>query len=138
MWPHYPFVFRSLPCRPRVSQPTDALAPLPSPPRAVASPASQIATSSTSYLTLLEQTTSLLITALLSHQSLSPLSAPTTLPLSTTPPCKVTIQLAKPVTLASCQRLKRQFTKMNMQMKREFDPATVARLFAEYLEGAVN
>ncbi|ORY89047.1 chromatin associated protein KTI12 [Leucosporidium creatinivorum] len=91
-------------------------------------------TSTTSYLTLLESTTSLLITTLLSQQALSPLSGTTTLVLPTTPAVKVQLNIYKPVSMPMLQRLKRQFSKLNQQAQTELTQEQIARLFAEYLE----
>jgi protein KTI12 len=98
----------------------------------------QVHTSTTSYLTLLESTTSLLISTLLSQQSLSPLSGTTTLVLPTTPTVRVQLNIFKPVSMPMLQRLKRQFSKLNQQAQTELTQDQIARLFAEYLEGGVR
>ncbi|GAA5823836.1 hypothetical protein JCM11251_003315 [Rhodosporidiobolus azoricus] len=99
-------------------------------------------TSSTSYLTLLESTTSSLISTLLSRQSLSPLSGSTLLVLPSTPtsptPIRVEVSLFKPVTMPQLQRLKRQFTTLNVKTGREFGAETIASMFAEYLQGQLR
>lgn len=83
-------------------------------------------------------TTSLLITTLLSQQSLSPLSGTTTLVLPTTPSVRVQLNIYKPVSMPMLQRLKRQFSKLNQQAQTELTQDQIARLFAEYLEGGVR
>ncbi|KAM0753765.1 chromatin associated protein KTI12 [Meredithblackwellia eburnea MCA 4105] len=96
-------------------------------------------TSSTSYLTLLEQTTSVVITTLLERQALSPLAGPTTLTIPTSPPTKVTINLQnKTLSMPVCQRMKRQFTKLNQHTGREMGADSIATLFASYLEDSVR
>ncbi|KAL8293260.1 hypothetical protein RQP46_000954 [Phenoliferia psychrophenolica] len=97
-----------------------------------------VVTSTTSYLTLLEQTTTTLITTLLSTQALSPLSGPTSLLLPTTPPVRVTITLYKAVSMTMCQRLKRQFTRLNQHARNEMGVESIAQLFATYLEDATR
>ena len=94
---------------------------------------------------MLESTTSLLLTTLLQTQQLispSPLSS-TSLSLPTTPPVRIEITLNKVLSMAMGQRLKKQFTKLNMQAGsaghgRELGVESIARLFGEYLEGAVR
>ncbi|GJN92412.1 hypothetical protein Rhopal_005442-T1 [Rhodotorula paludigena] len=96
-----------------------------------------IQTSSTSYLSLLDSTSTLIITTLLSRQSLSPLSGPTPLTLPTSPaPTRITLELNKPVTMPQLQRLKRQFTQLNARTAsgREFREKEIAELFAQYLQ----
>ncbi|GAA5843145.1 hypothetical protein JCM9279_001875 [Rhodotorula babjevae] len=104
-----------------------------------------IQTSSTSYLTLLDSTSSSLITALLSRQSLSPLSGPTTLTLPSSsasrgaaPPSRptVTLTLNRPVALPQLQRLKRQFVQLHARTAgaSEFDEARIVAMFAQYVE----
>ncbi|GAA5883748.1 hypothetical protein JCM16303_002351 [Sporobolomyces ruberrimus] len=104
-----------------------------------------VQTSSTSYLTILESTTSSVVTAVISAQSLSPLSGPTPLLLSSTsssagPELRITIDLRKPASMPQLQRLKRQFVTMNkgagggMELGRE----RVADLFAKYLESQLR
>ncbi|GAA5961428.1 hypothetical protein JCM3765_003576 [Sporobolomyces pararoseus] len=104
-----------------------------------------VQTSSTSYLTILESTTSSVVSAVLSAQSLSPLSGPTPLLLSSTSSTstqelRTTIDLRKPVSMPQLQRLKRQFVTMNkgagggMELGRE----RVADLFAKYLESQLR
>jgi len=99
----------------------------------------QVQTSSTSYLTVLESTTSSVVASILSAQALSPLSGPTPLFLSSTassPELRITINLQKAVSMPQLQRLKRQFVTMNkgagggMEIGRE----KLADLFAKYLE----
>ncbi|GAA5856616.1 hypothetical protein JCM8547_005893 [Rhodosporidiobolus lusitaniae] len=98
-----------------------------------------IATSSTSYLTQLEQTTSLLIQTLLAQQSLSPLSGSTTLVLPTSPqPTRVELTINKPVTMPQLQRLKRQFTQLNARTGKEFGVQAIASMFAEYVQGQLR
>ena len=102
----------------------------------------QAVTSTTTYLTLLESTTSLLLTTILQTQqtvSPSPLSSSSLL-LSTTPPVRIEISLNKVMSMAMGQRLKKQFTKLNMQAGsgKEMGVESIATLFAEYLEGAVR
>ncbi|GAA5974094.1 hypothetical protein JCM21900_000281, partial [Sporobolomyces salmonicolor] len=102
-----------------------------------------VQTSSTSYLTLLESTTSLLVTALLSAQSLSPLSGPTTLLLPSSasspgPEVRVTLSVTKPVSMPMLQRLKRQFTTLNARTGVELGRGAIADLFAQYLEGQLR
>ncbi|GAA5915621.1 hypothetical protein JCM6882_002363 [Rhodosporidiobolus microsporus] len=95
--------------------------------------------SSTSYLTRLESTTSLLISTLLSRQSLSPLSGPTLLVLAAQPsPIRVEVDIHKPVTMPQLQRLKRQFTTLNVKTGREFGAETIASMFAEYVQGQLR
>lgn len=98
----------------------------------------QVVTSTTSYLTLLEQTTTILITTLLSTQALSPLSGPTNLLLPTTPPVRITVTLNKTISMPMCQRLKRQFTKLNQHARNEMGVESIAQLFAQYLEDATR
>jgi protein KTI12 len=96
-------------------------------------------TSSTSYLTLLDSTSTLLIASLLSRQSLSPLSGPTTLVLPTSPaPTRVEVTINKPVSMPQLQRLKRQFTQLNARAGKEFGQETIARMFADYVEGQLR
>ncbi|BGP34258.1 kti12, chromatin associated [Rhodotorula toruloides] len=95
-------------------------------------------TSSTSYLTLLDSASSALITSLLSLQSLSPLSGPTTLlvPLSSSPPTKIDLTLpSRPLTLPMLQRLKRQFVQLHARTASsvEFGEEEVVRMFGRYL-----
>ncbi|BGP26622.1 kti12, chromatin associated [Rhodotorula toruloides] len=95
-------------------------------------------TSSTSYLTLLDSASSSLITSLLSLQSLSPLSGPTTLtvPLSSSPPTQITLNLpSRPLTMPMLQRLKRQFVQLHARTasRVEFGEAEVVRMFGQYL-----
>ncbi|GAA6029020.1 hypothetical protein JCM8097_001555 [Rhodosporidiobolus ruineniae] len=98
-----------------------------------------IVTSSTSYLTLLESTTSLLIRTLLSQQSLSPLMGTTTLLLPTSPrETRVQLEVNKPVTMPQLQRLKRQFTTLNARAGREFGQEAIASMFAEYVQGQLR
>ncbi|GAA6013624.1 hypothetical protein JCM10207_004794 [Rhodosporidiobolus poonsookiae] len=98
-----------------------------------------VQTSSTSYLTRLESTTSLLIQTLLSQQSLSPLSGPTTLVLSTSPkPTRIELSIFKPVTMPQLQRLKRQFTQLNARAGTEFSQERIASMFSEYVEGQLR
>ncbi|GAA5876196.1 hypothetical protein JCM1840_007068 [Sporobolomyces johnsonii] len=102
-----------------------------------------VQTSSTSYLTLLESTTSLLVTSLLSAQSLSPLSGPTTLLLASSasspgPEVRVTLSVTKPVSMPMLQRLKRQFTTLNARTGSELGRGAIADLFAQYLEGQLR
>ncbi|GAA5922170.1 hypothetical protein JCM3775_003514 [Rhodotorula graminis] len=102
-----------------------------------------VQTSSTSYLTLLDSTSSSLITALLSRQSLSPHSGPTTLtlpPSSSAPrtaaPLRVTLTLNRPVALPQLQRLKRQFVQLHARTAgaTEFDDKRIVAMFAQYVE----
>ncbi|GAA5993033.1 hypothetical protein JCM10908_003068 [Rhodotorula pacifica] len=103
----------------------------------------QATTSSTSYLTRLDSSSSALISSLLSLQSLSPLSGPTTLsvPLSSSssafqpPSIKVTVDLNRPVTLPMLQRLKRQFIQLNARTASgtEFKEKEIVSLFAQYV-----
>ncbi|GAA5891373.1 hypothetical protein JCM8208_002606 [Rhodotorula glutinis] len=103
-----------------------------------------IQTSSTSYLTLLDSASSSLITALLSRQSLSPLSGPTTLtlpsptsaPRTAAPPPRVTLTLNRPVALPQLQRLKRQFVQLHARTAgaTEFDETRIVAMFAQYIE----
>lgn len=117
----------------------------------------QATTSSTSYLTRLDSSSSALISSLLSLQSISPLSGPTTLsvPLSsssssssttaTTAATKkknaesttirVTVDLNRPVTLPMLQRLKRQFIQLNARTASatEFGEREIVSLFAQYV-----
>lgn len=93
--------------------------------------------STASYLTQLESTTSTLISTLLATQSLSPLSGATQLLLPTSPPVRITITVNKPVSMPLCQRLKRQFTKLNMHTANELSVERIAQLFAEYLENGI-
>ncbi|GAA5912780.1 Kti12p [Sporobolomyces salmoneus] len=104
-----------------------------------------VQTSSTSYLTILESTTSNVVSAVVSAQSLSPLSGPTPLLLPSTPASggselRITIDLRKPVSMPQLQRLKRQFVTMNkgagggLELARE----RVADLFAKYLESQLR
>ncbi|BGP18659.1 hypothetical protein JCM10213_002903 [Rhodosporidiobolus nylandii] len=96
-------------------------------------------TSSTSYLTILESTTSFLIQTLLSQQSLSPLSGNTTLVLPASPKAlRVELTINKPVTMPQLQRLKRQFTQLNARAGREFSQEAIASMFAEYVEGQLR
>lgn len=95
-------------------------------------------TSATSYLTLLESTTSLLITTLLARQALSPLNGTTSLVVPTQPESvRVELTLHRSVSMAMLQRLKRQFTKFQQQMGNEMDTRAIATLFADYLEANV-
>lgn len=89
-------------------------------------------------MTILELTTSSLITTLLESQALSPLSGPTLLVLPTNPPVRVTITLNKTVSMPACQRLKRQFTKLNQHGKAELSLQSIAELFARYLEDSIR
>ncbi|GAA6060825.1 hypothetical protein JCM10212_005243 [Sporobolomyces blumeae] len=107
-----------------------------------------INTSSTSYLTMLEQTTSSVVAAILSAQALSPLSGPTPLLLSASSSspstssalssreAKLSIDLRKPVSMPQLQRYKRQFVTMNKGAGggTELDRDRVAGLFVTYLE----
>ncbi|GAA5974754.1 hypothetical protein JCM11641_007253 [Rhodosporidiobolus odoratus] len=94
-----------------------------------------VASSSTSYLTLLESTTSLLINTLLSQQSLSPLSGLTTLVLPTSPKAiRLQLEVNKPVTMPQLQRLKRQFTQLNARAGAEFGQEAIAKMFGEYVQ----
>ena len=95
-------------------------------------------TSSTSYLTRLEQSTSLFISTLLDAQSLAPLTGERTLKVQTQPPTDVTIELRKPVSLPMLQRHRRQFTKLNMQTGNEMSEQRIVEYFAQYLEGAAR
>ncbi|BGO93823.1 kti12, chromatin associated [Rhodotorula toruloides] len=95
-------------------------------------------TSSTSYLTLLDSASSSVISSLLSLQSLSPLSGPTTLlvPLSSSPPPKIDLTLpSRQLTLPMLQRLKRQFVQLHARTAGsvEFGEEEVVRMFGTYL-----
>lgn len=105
---------------------------------------SQVKTSSPTYLTLLESLTSLIITSILQAQNSSsaPLSS-TSLVIPTSPPLTIHLALPKMVTLPMLTRLKKQFTKLNMQAQNqtnalqqtgELGQDSLARLFADYLE----
>lgn len=102
-------------------------------------PQTQVHTSSTSYLTLLDSASSALIISLLSLQSLSPLSGSTTLtvPLSPpSPPTRITIDLpSRPVTMPMLQRLKRQFVQLHARTasRVEFGEGEIVRMFGQYL-----
>ncbi|KAG0657767.1 hypothetical protein C6P46_006234 [Rhodotorula mucilaginosa] len=112
----------------------------------------QATTSSTSYLTRLDSSSSALISSLLSLQSISPLSGPTTLsvPLSSSQSSstttttrknaesttiRVTVDLNRPVTLPMLQRLKRQFIQLNARTASatEFGEKEIVSLFAQYV-----
>ncbi|SCV71687.1 BQ2448_3275 [Microbotryum intermedium] len=98
-----------------------------------------VQTSSTSYLTLLENTTTTLIQTLLSQQSLSPLSGPTWLVLPTSPkPITVEITIHRSVSMPQLQRLKRQFSKLNQQAGTELPVEKIAQLFADYLQDGLR
>jgi hypothetical protein len=103
------------------------------------SPFLQVTNSSTSYLTLLDSTSALLIQSLLARQSLSPLSGPTTLVLPTSPkPTRVEVTINKPVSMPQLQRLKRQFTQLNARAGKEFGQEAIASMFADYVEGQLR
>ncbi|KDE04321.1 hypothetical protein MVLG_05202 [Microbotryum lychnidis-dioicae p1A1 Lamole] len=98
-----------------------------------------VQTSSTSYLTVLENTTTTLIQTLLSQQSLSPLSGPTKLVLPVSPkPITVEITLHRPVSMPQLQRFKRQFSKLNQQAGKELPVEKIGQLFADYLQDGLR
>ncbi|GAA5926184.1 Kti12p [Sporobolomyces koalae] len=100
-------------------------------------------TSSTSYLTVLESTTSSVVAALLAAQALSPLSGPSKLLVPSvhgSPELRITIDVNKKVSMPQLQRLKRQFVTVNkgagggLELSRE----RVAEVFAKYLESQLR
>ncbi|SGY63520.1 BQ5605_C007g04804 [Microbotryum silenes-dioicae] len=98
-----------------------------------------VQTSSTSYLTVLENTTTTLIQTLLSQQSLSPLSGPTKLVLPVSlKPITVEITLHRPVSMPQLQRFKRQFSKLNQQAGKELPVEKIGQLFADYLQDGLR